>query len=161
MSQKINSLFFFGHCAQSCGYIDNMSKICRVCSVLLNAENCVPSFLKRNNVICRACDQNQANERTRKQRLIILNNLGGECQCCHMQNIDLLSIDHIYGGGHQENKNISWKKYIRTLFHLPVNYLWDKPRGFLFLRPDLIADFDLSSAVSASPSFCFVSDCIP
>ena len=123
MSQKINSLFFFGHCAQSCGYIDNMSKICRVCSVLLNAENCVPSFLKRNNVICRACDQNQANERTRKQRLIILNNLGGECQCCHMQNIDLLSIDHIYGGGHQENKNISWKKYIRTLFHLPIENL--------------------------------------
>ena len=71
------------------------------------------------------------------------------------------AFKHLSGHGCSECGKDKIKKVLSKSQDKFVNYLWDKPRGFLFLRPDLIADFDLSSAVSASPSFCFVSDCIP
>lgn len=95
-----------------------MNKIikCAYCQEDLTINNCYPSFLEREFKVCSACDQNNKNERYARYRLDILKRLGNKCRCCKIENIDLLSIDHIHGGGNQEKLMIgSYTKYIRRL----------------------------------------------
>lgn len=97
---------------------------CAYCQDLLTTANCYPSFLEREFKVCSSCDQNNKNKRYEKYRLDILKRLGNECKCCKINNIDLLSIDHINGGGHQEKLNIgSHYKYIRMLNKMSDNEL--------------------------------------
>ena len=39
-----------------------MEKICRKCGIVLTSENCFPSYIKRNNYICRECNWKERKE---------------------------------------------------------------------------------------------------
>ena len=67
-----------------------------------------------------------------KRRAVIINRLGDKCQCCNLNNTDLLSIDHICGGGHKEAQEMSWKKYMRMLYNMPQEGLLAKYRCLCF-----------------------------
>jgi|SRR5579859_8012881 len=97
---------------------------CRVCLDLLTSKNTAPSFLKRMMTICRSCHQQKVSDRNRDRRFKILEKLGNECQCCRVKEPKILSIDHIYGGGHKERREIGkWSKYIKKLFTTPKEEL--------------------------------------
>ena len=110
----------------------NMTKSCRGCGVELNETNCPPSFLSHGFSICRKCNEEQSKERNKKNRLEVLSLLGNECQCCHIQDISLLSIDHIEGGGNRERKKTRGKSYINKLLSLPIDELTSKYRSLCF-----------------------------
>lgn len=88
---------------------------CRVCDVILNLENTSASFLQREIKICRNCNQNDVKIRYANRRISIMEKLGNKCKCCGENNKDILSIDHIHGGGHKEAQEIKGKKYIKIL----------------------------------------------
>ena len=53
-----------------------------------------------------------------KLRLLIVSHYGGRCACCGESNIDLLTIDHIYGSGTKHVKGLGgWKNFYRWLKH--------------------------------------------
>lgn len=45
-------------------------------------------------------------ERSKKNRVEVINNYGGKCACCSESILEFLSIDHINGGGKQHRKEI-------------------------------------------------------
>jgi hypothetical protein len=114
--------------------LDSMLLIskCRVCQVIQTADNTSPSFLKREFNICRNCNQTKANKRYLKQRKEIMQNLGGQCQCCGIANYELLSIDHIFGNGHQESKKLRGKSYITKLYYMSIQDLKAKYQCLCF-----------------------------
>ena len=108
-------------------------KQCRKCQIELNIQNCAPSFLKRNINICRNCNNIENYERIIKNRKLIINNLGGKCECCRIDNEEFLSIDHINGGGRKERENFKkYKHYLKMLVNLSINELTSKYRCLCF-----------------------------
>lgn len=103
-----------------------MSAICRICLIDLNTKNCQASHLIRKNNICRRCNQDQENVRNKERRLEILEKLGNKCECCGIDNICLLSIDHIYGGGHKDAAKCRGKQYLKKLLKMPEEELFAK-----------------------------------
>jgi hypothetical protein len=103
------------------------SKTCRECNILLDKTNCTPSFLKRGFRSCRKCVEIDRKERNINNRKTAIKNLGGKCNCCGIDNYDLLSIDHINGGGQKDRNSFgSWGKYLRHLANLPIQELKQK-----------------------------------
>lgn len=91
---------------------------CRKCLIDLTEENCPKSFLEWNIKLCRSCENEYATEQYRKNRLIIIERLGNKCECCENSNTNYLSIDHIYGLGHQESKKLRGSRYLKKLKHM-------------------------------------------
>lgn len=106
--------------------------VCRECKINLDLTNCAPSFLEYGIHICRKCNQIQIKNRTRKQRAEALNRLGGQCKCCGITDMTLLSVDHINGGGHQESKKLRGKSFNKALLKMPLEQLLDKYRCLCF-----------------------------
>lgn len=108
------------------------AKKCRVCGEILTLINTSPSFIKRGFTICRSC--NAANTRAlyASHRIDILNRLGGKCECCSINNLDLLSIDHLHGNGHKESLKNRGRSYINKLYLMPVEQLKSKYRALCF-----------------------------
>lgn len=106
-----------------------MIKNCRKCFIELNKLNCAPSFLKRGIAICRSCNNLEDKLRMIKNRKTIIFNLGGKCQCCGIDNAEILSIDHINGNGIEDRKKFTkWKRYLKALSIMDINDLKSKYR---------------------------------
>jgi hypothetical protein len=75
---------------------------CRRCQEVLTIINWMSSFRARDNRLCSSCLSIEQKDRYIKHRKIVLEKLGGKCECCGINDFDMLSIDHIYGGGHKE-----------------------------------------------------------
>jgi hypothetical protein len=117
--------------------LDNKNMyICRQCGTVLNLDNRYLSHIKKNNKICKACFNKQStiinkkiNNRIKQseKRLIlkeyVINKYGGACECCGIDNLQLLSIDHIDGNGASHRKSI--KKSAGAGF-----YSWLKKNNF-------------------------------
>lgn len=105
------------------------STYCRECLILLDSTNCAPSFLIRGFTICRKCNNEAGTEALAKNRRAAIERLGSACACCGINNYDLLSIDHINGGGAKDRNSFKkWKHYIKHLNILPINELKQKYR---------------------------------
>jgi hypothetical protein len=105
---------------------------CRICQIIQTPENTSPSFLARGFTICRKCNQIDVSDRYKKQRKSIMQNLGMQCQCCGIMEYELLSIDHIFGNGHQEAKKLRGKKYISKLYRMSIEELTTKYQALCF-----------------------------
>lgn len=105
---------------------------CRFCQIELNAKNCPASFLERGFTVCRRCNQKEGNERYQRYKTEIITRLGGKCKCCKTTIRELLSIDHIYGGGHQESKICRGKAFSKKLYRMPLEDLFDKYQCLCF-----------------------------
>lgn len=88
---------------------------CRKCSVILTKLNCMKSYLSYGINICNECQRQYEKDQYIKNRIIVLNKLGGKCDCCGEQKIELLSIDHINGGGNQEKKVLRGANLLKKL----------------------------------------------
>lgn len=89
---------------------------CRKCNSELNKLNCFPSYIEYNIKLCINCSILYEKEKYHKDRSIIIENLGGKCECCGEANSELLTIDHINGGGNKEKQAGSkGKKYLKKL----------------------------------------------
>src|SRR3990167_9986285 len=64
----------------------------------------------------------------RKLKITVLNGYGGKCECCGINEIEFLTIDHIKGGG---------RDHVKELGGQPKFYPWliknDFPKGFRVL----------------------------
>jgi len=75
---------------------------------LLHPERRKESYLKyyyKNRE--RECQKNR--ERYRRNRWIVLSHYGLECFCCHEDNVEFLTIDHIEGGGNEHRRLLKSK----------------------------------------------------
>ena len=52
--------------------------------------------------------------------------LGNKCRCCEIDDLTLLSIDHIHGGGHQESLTARGKNFIKKVYYMPLEDLLAK-----------------------------------
>lgn len=69
----------------------------------------------------------------RKTRLECLINYGGnppKCDCCHVDKLEFLAIDHINGGGHKHKKEWKEKGFGNLYNYLKANKF---PKGFRVL----------------------------
>jgi len=111
--------------------------ICRSCSInLIKDVNWYTSLAITNNKICKKCCNLNVKKNSNKienkikavnKRAIrkkeVITYYGGKCECCGIDNITLLSIDHIKGGGNIERKNL----------HISAGqqfYLWLKTNNY-------------------------------
>lgn len=98
---------------------------CVRCSIALDNSNWYLSFQKKNLRKCKPCAKPPNLLEKRKQsyakyKNLIFNKLGNKCACekCNIDDLEILSIDHIYGGGAQEKKikkGIGYLKYLNKL----------------------------------------------
>lgn len=84
--------------------------VCRECGIALSDGNWYLSLKNSGNHICKTCHQKRSSarkktpkgkERRAHKRLEfkqeVINHYGGKCDCCGIDDIWLLSIDHIDG----------------------------------------------------------------
>jgi hypothetical protein len=98
---------------------------CVRCSKNLNSSNWFLSFQKKNLRKCKNCSEPSNLLEKRKQsyakyRNLVFDKLGNACACekCNVTDPEILSIDHIYGGGIQEKKirrGLEYLKYLNKL----------------------------------------------
>lgn len=95
--------------------------------------NYTKDYYKRNKERIKKYNKKKWKEYSTKLRLIVLLHYGGsppKCACCGTENINVLTIDHIYGGGNQHRKKIGGR--LGTKF-----YLWliknNFPKGYQVL----------------------------
>jgi hypothetical protein len=93
---------------------------CLFCSCLLNNKNVFTFNKINNNPICKIClinrsvsikDSSISRKIEKKQnslnvKLKIINNYGKLCKCCGYNDFYALTIDHIFGDGSLERKNL-------------------------------------------------------
>jgi hypothetical protein len=103
-------------------------KICRRCETELTAENWLPSDRGLNRMFCRDCRIEERRQRYEVHRNNVITNLGGKCECCGEKDEHRLSIDHIYGGGHQESLNLRGNSIMTKLSNMPIDELKEKYR---------------------------------
>lgn len=60
----------------------------------------------KKQIIKPSTDKKKINISYIKLKKETINNYGGKCECCHINDIDVLSIDHIYGGGKAHCKEL-------------------------------------------------------
>jgi hypothetical protein len=93
---------------------------CRICSIKLDEINCYKSHLQHNIRICIVCDKEEKHQLYIKYRKIILMDiLGGKCECCGIEKYEVLSIDHRFGGGNQEKKKLRGRAFLVKLVKNP------------------------------------------
>jgi len=51
-------------------------------------------------------DKNAERQRRLNRKKKVIDHYGGECECCGIDKIELLSIDHISGGGTKHRKDL-------------------------------------------------------
>lgn len=95
-----------------------MSKQCRTCKILLDETTTFKSFIDYGINLCRNCEYKYTREQYIENRLLIIKKLGEKCECCGESNTQLLSIDHINGGGNIEKKALRGKSYLKKLKHM-------------------------------------------
>lgn len=104
---------------------------CRYCGVLLGETNWLPSIRKRSRFVCSECYRPRLNKHARhyfqrtRHRLLAL--LGESCACkggdcwhtgpCIVNDLRVLQIDHVDGGGAKELKRIGHARDV-YLFYL-------------------------------------------
>lgn len=94
-------------------------KICRKCNKPLSSNNCCKSFLEQHtNPLCRVCANQERRILYERYRREIICILGGKCEFCDEKEYQLLSIDHIDGGGRQERIKIRGKQYLRHILKM-------------------------------------------
>jgi len=101
-------------------------KRCRICGVVLDENNCPPSWRKNANYICRDCaretrdlerdkiyskkwrksNPDYFNHRYNELKRKVFDHYGRKCECCGETHKEFLSIDHINGGGTKHRKEI-------------------------------------------------------
>ena len=102
------------------GFELKMNKgICRVCDVALTNENCYPSSFKYGINLCNPCDTKISAEKYKNNKLEIFAKLGGKCACCGVIDTNILTIDHIHGGGNSEKKILRGERFLVKLKNLP------------------------------------------
>lgn len=101
-------------------------KKCRKCENDLNENNWCKSFQKRNNKLCNLCGLLESRQRYASDRKIVIERLEGKCACCGETNFDILSIDHVFGGGNQEKKKLRGKRFMTILKNMEQSKLIEK-----------------------------------
>lgn len=98
-----------------------MEPVCSKCQKPLNIENWLLSRKKRNQYICASCIREDNNNRYQLKKTIysitykaarsktrndVLLYYGSKCEECGETNLELLSLDHIDGGGRAHRKRV-------------------------------------------------------
>lgn len=107
-------------------------KSCRECNKQLNNENCYPSYIRFGLNICILCQKENGNKNYIQARKDIISKLGAKCECCGLLDYDLLTIDHIRGGGNQEKKKLRGYSFLVALNKMDTNDLHAKYRCLCF-----------------------------
>ena len=97
----------------------SIGKNCRNCNIILSEDNTSKSFLDHNFKQCRGCYNDERSKFLTKLRKQIIDMLGNTCKCCGETNINLLSIDHINGGGQIDRNSFKkWGKYLKNIINM-------------------------------------------
>lgn len=89
--------------------------LCRSCNGIMNSDTALPSHLKKSYGKCKSCQNKQKRALSKKLKKEAIRLLGGKCACCGIIDIDKLSIDHLYGGGRKEVKNLQREGVFRKI----------------------------------------------
>lgn len=102
---------------------------CHICDIKLTDENYDSSFKFSNNRTCKKCAKILRFNIRRRLKLLVVNKYGGKCDCCGIDNIEFLTIDHPNNDGAIHRKTL---RGLGTTF-----YAWLKkneyPEGFRVL----------------------------
>lgn len=97
------------------------------CGIELTNENwrrCDQDWGREYCQPCQRKDESEIDKRLyKKKRIEIIKRLGNKCACCGETNFDLLTFDHIHGGGNQEKKTLRGKSLISKTYQLSLKDL--------------------------------------
>ena len=100
-----------------------MEKYCRVCNCLLNIDNQHPSNVAIGVKLCKSCQSSERIKDYQRLKLSIITKLGLKCACCNRNEYELMTIDHIHGGGGKQKKTLRGHAYLVWLDKLPFDEL--------------------------------------
>ena len=109
-----------------------MNKNCKNCNIELNENNIYPCFVKLRRYICKVCEMANSRKRYKEYRIIVIEKLGNKCDCCQENKFEVLSIDHINGGGGKESKKLRGCDYMKKLKNMDEILLKEKYRCLCF-----------------------------
>lgn len=98
--------------------IYNENNQCTICNIVLTIENWDKNSASKRYYCCKQCLNNIKNKKDQNLKIEIIKAYGGKCTCCNEENAIFLTIDHIFGDGAEERKqlnNISGAKFYRLL----------------------------------------------
>lgn len=95
---------------------------CHICKVTLTEENYDRAFKRCDNRTCKKCGSFIRTSTRRKLKYLIVLKYGGKCECCGIDDIEFLTIDHTNNDGNNHRKELKQKK--QTL------YAWLKRNNF-------------------------------
>jgi hypothetical protein len=73
---------------------------------------------------CKRCSTDASNEITRNMRLKVVASLGGKCvwEGCSVDDTDMLTIDHVRGGGGVDRKDKNPYTYYKAMLDSPSDF---------------------------------------